>query len=125
MKRFGHATALLAVLSFLVVAAWGWAVTPLVLPAGARDAARQIDKGALAGPVRMLADDLLEGRGPRVAATCWPGRTSRVCSSCSGCSPARRAAAGNSVSRSSVSRRRRPRRGLSGNLYKLNLLITY
>ncbi len=31
---------------------------------GADRAARQIDRGALEGPVRFLADDLLEGRGP-------------------------------------------------------------
>jgi Zn-dependent M28 family amino/carboxypeptidase len=36
----------------------------LVLPAGAESAARVIDRASLAGPVRFLADDLLEGRAP-------------------------------------------------------------
>lgn len=63
MGRSGHATAVFLTASFLVVSG-AWAVTPLDLPAGAREAAGQIDRGALEGPVRMLADDLLEGRGP-------------------------------------------------------------
>ena len=36
----------------------------LVLPAGAEQAAKVIDRASLAGPVRFLADDLLEGRAP-------------------------------------------------------------
>jgi Zn-dependent M28 family amino/carboxypeptidase len=37
---------------------------PLDLPPGANDAAKAIDRGTLEGPVRFLADDLLEGRAP-------------------------------------------------------------
>ena len=36
----------------------------LTLPASARLAARQINRGSLEAPIRFLADDLLEGRGP-------------------------------------------------------------
>ncbi len=36
----------------------------LTLPAGAEQAAKVIDRASLAGPVRFLADDLLEGRAP-------------------------------------------------------------
>src|SRR6185295_8147843 len=36
----------------------------LNLPAGADTAAKAIDRGALESPIRYLADDLLEGRGP-------------------------------------------------------------
>jgi Zn-dependent M28 family amino/carboxypeptidase len=36
----------------------------LQLPAGAEKAAKAIDRGALEAPIRFLADDLLEGRGP-------------------------------------------------------------
>src|SRR6185295_7801448 len=36
----------------------------LNLPAGAETAAKAIDRGALESPIRYLADDLLEGRGP-------------------------------------------------------------
>jgi Zn-dependent M28 family amino/carboxypeptidase len=64
MSRSNHATAFLVAMSLLGVAVVGWAATPLTLPPGAKDAARQIDKGALEGPVRMLSHDLLEGRGP-------------------------------------------------------------
>jgi Zn-dependent M28 family amino/carboxypeptidase len=37
---------------------------PLNLPAGAEKAAKAITRDALEGPIRFLADDLLEGRGP-------------------------------------------------------------
>ncbi|MBV8203225.1 MAG: M28 family peptidase [Acidobacteria bacterium] len=60
----------------LAVAAAGWAAAaapkgaaapapaaPASLP-GAQQAAHRIDRGALEAPVRFLADDLLEGRGP-------------------------------------------------------------
>ncbi|HEV8578191.1 MAG TPA: M28 family metallopeptidase [Thermoanaerobaculia bacterium] len=40
------------------------APTDLNLPAGAEKAAQAIDRGALEAPIRYLADDLLEGRGP-------------------------------------------------------------
>jgi Zn-dependent M28 family amino/carboxypeptidase len=43
------------------------AAEPPSLP-GAAQAATQIDRGALEGPVRFLADDLLEGRGPATRA---------------------------------------------------------
>ena len=36
----------------------------VVLPPGAEQAAKRIDRATLAGPVRFLADDLLEGRAP-------------------------------------------------------------
>jgi Zn-dependent M28 family amino/carboxypeptidase len=36
----------------------------LYLPAGAEKAAQAIDRGSLESPIRYLADDLLEGRGP-------------------------------------------------------------
>lgn len=38
--------------------------TALNLPSGAETAAKAIDRGALESPIRYLADDLLEGRGP-------------------------------------------------------------
>ena len=40
-----------------------WPPAP-TLPAGAEQAAKVIDRASLAGPVRFLADDLLEGRAP-------------------------------------------------------------
>src|SRR5919206_93519 len=40
------------------------APTSLNLPAGAEKAAKVIDRGTLEAPIRYLADDLLEGRGP-------------------------------------------------------------
>lgn len=63
MARTGHTAAVVLAVSVVAAAVGGWAATPLTLPPGAREAAKQIDKGALEGPVRMLADDLLEGRG--------------------------------------------------------------
>jgi Zn-dependent M28 family amino/carboxypeptidase len=42
----------------------GDAETDLALPPGAVEAAGNIGAGSLAGPVRFLASDLLEGRGP-------------------------------------------------------------
>jgi Zn-dependent M28 family amino/carboxypeptidase len=50
-------------LSAAVVPPPAGAVEPASLP-GAEQAARRIDKGALEAPVRFLADDLVEGRGP-------------------------------------------------------------
>jgi len=48
-----------------MVAAGALAAPPaLTLPAGAEQAAKVIDRASLAGPVRFLADDLLEGRAP-------------------------------------------------------------
>ncbi|HEX9941260.1 MAG TPA: M28 family metallopeptidase [Thermoanaerobaculia bacterium] len=38
--------------------------TSLDLPAGAEKAAKAIDRASLEAPIRFLADDLLEGRGP-------------------------------------------------------------
>ena len=43
MSRSNHATAFLVAVSFLGVAVVGWAASPLTLPPGANDAARQID----------------------------------------------------------------------------------
>ncbi len=40
------------------------AETALNLPAGAEEAAKAIDRDSLEAPIRFLADDLLEGRGP-------------------------------------------------------------
>jgi Zn-dependent M28 family amino/carboxypeptidase len=53
-------------LNFLIVAFAATAATPpaLTLPPGAQQAANVITKGTLEGPVRFLADDLLEGRAP-------------------------------------------------------------
>jgi Zn-dependent M28 family amino/carboxypeptidase len=53
-------------LIFLIVAFAATAATPpaLTLPPGAQEAANVITKGTLEGPVRFLADDLLEGRAP-------------------------------------------------------------
>jgi Zn-dependent M28 family amino/carboxypeptidase len=51
----------------LLISAVGAAVgapVSLDLPRGAQQAAKVIDRGALEGPVRFLADDLLEGRAP-------------------------------------------------------------
>ena len=51
----------------LLISAVGAAVAAPVsldLPRGAQQAAKVIDRGALEGPVRFLADDLLEGRAP-------------------------------------------------------------
>ncbi|MFN7963807.1 MAG: M28 family peptidase [Thermoanaerobaculia bacterium] len=46
-------------------AAWAAGAPPLpALPAGAEAAARLIDRPTLEAPIRFLADDLLEGRGP-------------------------------------------------------------
>jgi Zn-dependent M28 family amino/carboxypeptidase len=47
--------------------------SPPALP-GADRAAKQIDRGAIEGPVRFLSDDLLEGRGPATRAD----RTARL-----------------------------------------------
>ncbi|HVN75468.1 MAG TPA: M28 family metallopeptidase [Thermoanaerobaculaceae bacterium] len=48
-----------------LIAAAALAAPPaLQLPAGAQNAAALIDRGTLEGPVRFLADDLLEGRAP-------------------------------------------------------------
>jgi Zn-dependent M28 family amino/carboxypeptidase len=51
---------------FLIVASAATAAAPpaLTLPPGAQEAANVITKGTLEGPVRFLADDLLEGRAP-------------------------------------------------------------
>jgi Zn-dependent M28 family amino/carboxypeptidase len=51
---------------FLIVAAAATSAAPptLNLPPGAQEAANVITKGTLEGPVRFLADDLLEGRAP-------------------------------------------------------------
>jgi Zn-dependent M28 family amino/carboxypeptidase len=40
------------------------AASSLPMPAGAERAAKAIDRGSLEAPIRYLADDLLEGRGP-------------------------------------------------------------
>src|ERR1700710_1858621 len=40
------------------------AAAALPMPAGAERAARAIQRGSLEAPIRYLADDLLEGRGP-------------------------------------------------------------
>jgi Zn-dependent M28 family amino/carboxypeptidase len=55
--------ALAAVAAALLPAAAG-AQTQLPLPAAADQAAQAIDRDSLEGPIRYLADDLLEGRGP-------------------------------------------------------------
>jgi Zn-dependent M28 family amino/carboxypeptidase len=52
------------VLSVLVLGAGPAAAAALDLPPGADAAAQQIAPGVLAGAVRYLSDDLLEGRGP-------------------------------------------------------------
>ena len=52
--------------TFLILAATAALAAPAVLdlPPGAQGAAKVIERGALEGPVRFLADDLLEGRAP-------------------------------------------------------------
>jgi hypothetical protein len=45
----------------------------LELPPGAREAAGVIDRDALEGPVRFLADDLLEGRVDQASSFREPG----------------------------------------------------
>ena len=52
--------------AFLILAATAALAAPAVLdlPPGAQGAAKVIERGALEGPVRFLADDLLEGRAP-------------------------------------------------------------
>jgi Zn-dependent M28 family amino/carboxypeptidase len=62
--RFLLATRLTLAVTLTGAASAGWTASPQVVSPAAREAARQIDQGSLAGPVRMLADDLLEGRGP-------------------------------------------------------------
>ncbi|TAM50053.1 MAG: M28 family peptidase [Acidobacteria bacterium] len=53
------------IVAALAVANVALAATPTAaLPAGAEQAAKTIDRAALAGPIRFLADDLLEGRAP-------------------------------------------------------------
>jgi Zn-dependent M28 family amino/carboxypeptidase len=64
MNRLASGEALLQVAVLLGTANAGLAVTPMALPPAAQEAAKQIDRAALEAPVRMLADDLLEGRGP-------------------------------------------------------------
>jgi len=51
---------------FLILAAVAALAAPaaLDLPAGAQEAAKVIERGTLEGPIRFLADDLLEGRAP-------------------------------------------------------------
>src|SRR5580692_9762207 len=62
--RVGSLCAAAALLAAAVgIAAAPEAAAPASLP-GAERAAGQIDRGALEAPVRFLADDLLEGRGP-------------------------------------------------------------
>ncbi len=63
MSPLGRSTTFLLATITLGAASAGRAATPLNLPPTALEAARQIDKGSLEGPVRLLADDLLEGRG--------------------------------------------------------------
>ena len=58
-KSCGIATAMALCLGSLALAA-----QPLVLPLGAQDAAKRIDRATLEAPVRVLADNLLEGRAP-------------------------------------------------------------
>ena len=55
---------LVAVLLTLAVGAAPAGALDLKLPPGAQNAAKVIDRGALEGTVRFLADDLLEGRAP-------------------------------------------------------------
>lgn len=53
--------------AILALTASGTAVAappPIFVPAGAPEAAKSIDRASLAGPVRFLADDMLEGRAP-------------------------------------------------------------
>ncbi len=62
MRNRVHPVIIMAALAAANVAL---AAAPTVaLPAGAEQAAKVIDRGALEGPVRFLADDLLEGRAP-------------------------------------------------------------
>jgi Zn-dependent M28 family amino/carboxypeptidase len=63
VKTTIRATALGAAAVLCAAAAPPPQAPPASMPGAAR-AARQITKGALAAPVRVLADDLLEGRGP-------------------------------------------------------------
>ena len=62
MRQFVRCAAITLVLA---AASTALAASPAPgLPAGAEQAAKIIDRGTLAGPVRFLADDLLEGRAP-------------------------------------------------------------
>ncbi|HEV7669686.1 MAG TPA: M20/M25/M40 family metallo-hydrolase [Thermoanaerobaculia bacterium] len=62
-RRFGLATASLALLLSTGPVATA-AAANLALPQGAEQAARAIHAGSLAAPIRFLASDALEGRGP-------------------------------------------------------------
>ncbi len=63
MKHATIRTALLG-LALLPAVLTAQASPNLHLPAGAEQAAKEINRDALEGPIRFLSDDLLEGRGP-------------------------------------------------------------
>ena len=64
LSRLTRLAAALATFAILVTGATAGAQEPPPLPPGARAAAAEIDAHTLASPVRFLASDLLEGRGP-------------------------------------------------------------
>jgi Zn-dependent M28 family amino/carboxypeptidase len=63
-RRIGLALLLAAIPAVLIAQRSAQSSSPLHLPAGAEQAAKAIDRDSLEGPIRFLADDHLEGRGP-------------------------------------------------------------
>lgn len=63
-RPLGLATASLALLLSAAAGTVSAAAANVVLPEGAEQAARAIHAGSLAAPIRFLASDALEGRGP-------------------------------------------------------------